>query len=292
MNWFGAAFILALASFCATNIDDILVLVIFFTDKSSNKRHIIFGQYLGFTVIILISLLGFLVGVFFPTKYVGFIGFIPGTIGFYRLVVMIWEGYQARKMKETTEKELGQEVQNGVMTKENIQNENEGLPLQNKDISDELKHEEFIRDTPVETQLLTPTITTVHIQTTPHTPAFKEQNTKAEEEKDYEEEEDKDEEASWCQTKCIQKFSWLIHPKVIQVSAITIANGGDNVSIYVPIFAASSWPTLLVILIIFYVMVGLWCLLALKLTQFKPIAALVSNYGHYFIPWVLMGLGV
>jgi len=112
MNWFGAAFILALASFCATNIDDIVVLVIFFSDKSSNKRNIIFGQYLGFTVIILVSLLGFLVGTFFPTKYVGFIGFIPGSVGLYRLIMMIWESYQARK----TEKVLGNEVTNATKT--------------------------------------------------------------------------------------------------------------------------------------------------------------------------------
>jgi len=183
-----------------------------------------------------------------------------------------------------------------------IPNENEVRPLPNKDIS-ELKHEEFIRDSSPEAQLLASTITTVHIQTSSSIGSvthstFKEPNIKQEEKPEEKQEEKdqfeipKEEEISWLQAKCIQKFSWLIHPKVIQVSAITIANGGDNVSIYVPIFAAASWPTLLVILLLYYLMVGVWCTISLKLTQFKPVATLVTNYGHYFIPWVLMGLGV
>ncbi|MBC5796224.1 cadmium resistance transporter [Sphaerospermopsis sp. LEGE 00249] len=75
------------------------------------------------------------------------------------------------------------------------------------------------------------------------------------------------------------------------VAAITFANGTDNISIYVPIFASSNWQSLLLILGVFFLSVGLLCYVAYKLTHNQAIAHLFTQYGHRFMPYVLIGLG-
>jgi len=49
-------------AFVATNIDDIIILLLFFSQLNTQFRcrHIFLGQYLGFTAIIIASLPGFL----------------------------------------------------------------------------------------------------------------------------------------------------------------------------------------------------------------------------------------
>ncbi len=84
---------------------------------------------------------------------------------------------------------------------------------------------------------------------------------------------------------------WL-SPQTYGVAAVTIANGSDNIGIYVPLFASSSWEDLLTILCTFLFLVGVWCYLAYKLTHFPAIAKVLTGYGNTFVPCVLIGLGV
>ena len=89
--------------------------------------------------------------------------------------------------------------------------------------------------------------------------------------------------------------SWLsnlLSPQVYSVAAVTFANGGDNVGIYVPMFASASWESLLVILGVFFSMVGVWCYAAYRLIQVPAIADSLSRYGNYLVPFVLIGLGI
>ena len=57
-------------------------------------------------------------------------------------------------------------------------------------------------------------------------------------------------------------------------------------------FASSSLETLLVILSTFFLMVGVWCVVAYKLTRMGAIADTLTRYGNYLAPFVLIGLGV
>jgi cadmium resistance protein CadD (predicted permease) len=75
------------------------------------------------------------------------------------------------------------------------------------------------------------------------------------------------------------------------VAAITIANGSDNIGIYVPLFANSSWVGLIAIVGVFLLLVGVWCYAADKLTQQPAIANLMSRYGNTAVPFILIGLG-
>lgn len=88
--------------------------------------------------------------------------------------------------------------------------------------------------------------------------------------------------------------TWLnfLSPQAFNVAAVTVANGSDNISIYAPLFASSSLESLLVILSTFFLMVGVWCVVAYKLTRMGAIADTLTRYGNYLAPFVLIGLGV
>jgi cadmium resistance transport/sequestration family protein len=87
-------------------------------------------------------------------------------------------------------------------------------------------------------------------------------------------------------------LSNLLSPQIYGVAAITIANGSDNIGIYTPLFASSTLVKLLIILSIFFLLVGVWCFAAYWLTQQQQLAHTLARYGNTFVPYVLIGLGV
>lgn len=87
-------------------------------------------------------------------------------------------------------------------------------------------------------------------------------------------------------------FASLLSPQIYQVAAVTIANGGDNIGIYLPLFASSSPIDLLIILAVFFGMIALWCAIAYYLARHPAIAPIVTRYGHSIVPYVLIGLGI
>lgn len=84
----------------------------------------------------------------------------------------------------------------------------------------------------------------------------------------------------------------LLSPQTASVAAITIANGGDNVGIYMPMFASTDALGLGITLAVFFGLVGVWCVAAHRLARVEAIAALLTQYGNYLVPFVLIGLGV
>ncbi len=89
-----------------------------------------------------------------------------------------------------------------------------------------------------------------------------------------------------------QIFVSFLNPQIYNVAAVTFANGGDNIAIYVPLFARSNWISLAVILAVFLVLVAVWCYVAQLLTRQKAIAHVITRYGQALVPFVLIGLGV
>lgn len=87
-------------------------------------------------------------------------------------------------------------------------------------------------------------------------------------------------------------FNSLLAPQTYSVAAITLANGGDNIGIYVPFFASLSWFKLLVVIITFLSLVGVWCAIAYGLTRQPMIGKVLNRYGHKVVPFVLIGLGL
>uniref|UniRef100_B8HKV9 Cadmium resistance transporter n=1 Tax=Cyanothece sp. (strain PCC 7425 / ATCC 29141) TaxID=395961 RepID=B8HKV9_CYAP4 len=198
MGWAFSAFITGITSFAATNIDDIVVLMMFFTQVNDRfrPRHIVMGQYLGFSVLLLASLPGYLGGLVLPKPWIGLLGLLPIAIGIKHLV----QSDEAVAIQTVPE-----EIEPGVTAG--------GL-------------------------------------------------------------------------------KGLLHPKTYHVAAVTFANGGDNIGIYVPLFASSNLPQLSIILAVFLLLIAVWCVVAHYLARHPAIAPLLSRYAHRLVPFVLIGLGV
>ncbi|MHC5727858.1 MAG: cadmium resistance transporter [Nostoc sp.] len=88
MSKLGTVFSEGIIAFIATNIDDIIILLIFFSQVNVNfrPRHILLGQYLGFTAIIIASLPGFFGGLVVQREWIGLLGLLPITIGLQQLI--------------------------------------------------------------------------------------------------------------------------------------------------------------------------------------------------------------
>ncbi|MEH2409516.1 cadmium resistance transporter [Nostoc sp.] len=203
MSKLGTIFSEGIIAFIATNIDDIIMLLIFFSQVNVNfrPRHILLGQYLGFTAIIIASLPGFFGGLVVQREWMGLLGLIPIAIGLQQLVY--------RKEETTTVQTVSSDFTQSTSTN------------------------------PILSFILS-----------------------------------------------------VLHPQTYKVAAVTIANGGDNISIYIPLFAGHDLTSLGVILSIFFVMVGVWCAIAYFLSRQPTIAYILSRYGQAAVPFVLIGLGL
>ena len=76
------------------------------------------------------------------------------------------------------------------------------------------------------------------------------------------------------------------------VAAVTFANGGDNIGVYVPVFVSVSWSTILAYCIVFLLLVAVLVFVARWITSRKPIAETLERWEHILFPAVLIGLGV
>ncbi len=203
MNELGTAFLAGITAFVATNIDDIIILLLFFAqvDDKFRRRHIVFGQYLGFTLLILASLPGFFGGLVVPHEWIGLLGLLPIVIGLKQLL---------DRQEDATQ------------------------------------------------------VQTVTSEFEPSSPS----------------------------NSPVSFLSSVLNPQTYKVAAVTVANGGDNISIYIPLFAGNTLISLGVILGVFFVMVGVWCAIAYLLTRQPTLARVLSRYGHAVVPFVLIGLGL
>ncbi len=194
MQWFLTALVTGAITFTATNIDDIFILMLFFSqvNKTFHRWHIVAGQYLGFTALVLISLLGFIIGLIIPSAWVGLLGMVPILLG-----VRQW----LNRAKED-EKELAEEAQ----------------------VRGASKAGSFTA--------------------------------------------------------------------ITSVATVTVANGGDNIGIYTPLFASSDLPELIVMLCVFYILLAVWCYAGLVVTRQRMVARALTHYGHFVVPFVLVSLGV
>lgn len=184
-----------ITAFCATNIDDLAILLLLFSQKNPSFRYqqILLGQYLGFTVLVITSLPGFLGSLVIPQYAIGLLGFIPIILGIDRLL---------NKKDSLSEVELSTELSANFI------------------------------------------------------------------------------------------FSNLISSRTYTVAALTVANGTDNVSVYIPLFAHSSLSSLSIILTIFFCLVGVWCYTAQKLTNSLTVTHLLNFNSHKFVGLFLLGLGI
>ncbi len=78
---------------------------------------------------------------------------------------------------------------------------------------------------------------------------------------------------------------------VLAVASVTVANGGDNVAVYVPLFA-TAFDAIATYALTFAVMTGVWCALGYLLVNNKVLGGAIRRYGHIIVPVVLIALGI
>ncbi|MBW4684520.1 MAG: cadmium resistance transporter [Komarekiella atlantica HA4396-MV6] len=202
MSWLIGTLIIGFSAAFATTFDDNLYLTAFFgkVNHTFRPKHIIIGEFLGFTTLVFASLPGFFGGLVIPHTWIGLLGFLPIAIGI-----------------------------NHLLNREN--------------------NEEAVQAVSVNLNSAKP------------------------------------------QRRKKSLFATLRDPQTYRVSAVTIANGGNNIGIYVPLFASSSLPSLGVILSVCYFTVGLWCFLSYNLTRNPLMLPILARYGRKIFPLVLIWLG-
>ncbi|MEK3994985.1 CadD family cadmium resistance transporter [Psychrobacillus sp. FSL K6-2365] len=191
----------AIGAFIVTNIDDIFVLMLLFSqaktqgkkNKGSIKENSIFpkdiviGQYVGFILLVAISLLGTFGVTLIPEKWVGILGLIPIYLGVKLFI----------KGEDEDERSIISSLNSG-------------------------------------------------------------------------------------------RFNKIF----LSVAFITFANGGDNIGIYVPYFSTLNTSELISTVIVFLVMVAIWCFIGYRLAAFKYVSETLEKYGRWIIPLIFIGLGI
>ena len=79
---------------------------------------------------------------------------------------------------------------------------------------------------------------------------------------------------------------------VLGIAAVCFANGGDNIGVYVPAFAAAGPGGLVGYSVVFLVGVAAWCLAGRFLATRPSVARVLARWGHVVLPVVLIALGV
>ncbi len=181
--------------FISTNIDDIFLLAAFFSDPKLLRRSIVLGQYLGITVLTLVSVVAAVLALTIPPAWVALLGLAPLYLGLQKLPDL-WRG-----------------------------------PAQDGDAEDH------------------------SIQDQEH------------------------------------KVQRGLHSQILAVMSVTVANGGDNIGVYVPLFATSV-NSILTYCVTFAVMTGIWCAMGYLLVKNKVLGGVIRKYGHKIFPVVLIVLGI
>ncbi|MGS2619191.1 cadmium resistance transporter [Micromonospora sp. LZ34] len=76
------------------------------------------------------------------------------------------------------------------------------------------------------------------------------------------------------------------------VAGVTIANGADNVAVYVPVFRALGPADSAVLLLVFVLLIALWCAAGAWLGGHPRVIAVVERAGHWLVPAVFIAIGL
>ena len=180
---------LGVTAFAATNLDDALVLLLFFGDRRYRARHVFIGQAVGVGLLVALSLVVALATVALPARVVGLLGLLPIAIGGKQLL--------DRRRDRGAAPAAG-----------------DGLPPRA---------------------------------------------------------------AGWRQAAA--------------VAGVTLANGGDNIGVYVPLFAARPAAQTALLLATFAALLLVWTFAGYALARRSALAGRLRRISGAVMPWVLIGLG-
>ncbi|MBG6106229.1 cadmium resistance protein CadD (predicted permease) [Micromonospora vinacea] len=76
------------------------------------------------------------------------------------------------------------------------------------------------------------------------------------------------------------------------VAGVTIANGADNVAVYVPVFRALGVADSVVFLLVFVLLIALWCVAGAWLGGHRRVVRLVERAGAWLVPTIFIAIGL
>ncbi|MEV6829366.1 cadmium resistance transporter [Amycolatopsis sp. NPDC051102] len=79
---------------------------------------------------------------------------------------------------------------------------------------------------------------------------------------------------------------------LLGIATVCFANGGDNVGVYVPAFAATGPAGLVSYVVVFLAGVAVWCVAGRFLATRPAVGRVLAKWGHIVLPAVLIALGV
>jgi len=178
---------LAVLLFASTNVDDIFVLVAFFSDRAFRAREVVAGQFSGIVALIAASVLLSSMARLVPLRYVGLLGVVPVVLGVVKLV-------QRRGSGDGEE----------------------------------------------------------HLSAPPG-----------------------------------GSFA-----RGLAVALVTVANGGDNIGVYVPVFTTRTRPELAAMIVVFLMLMGVWCAAGHQLVNHPRMGRHLRLHAGRVTPFVFIALGL
>jgi len=267
----------AALTFTVTNIDVFCLLVLFFAkakvDKESTNANVWISQAIGFTVIVGVSLLGLVLSASVETKYVSLLGAIPIIMG-VRSMYHDWDW-------EYINQRMSCRGGTGHLEPEPQQPE-EPAAADVKDVEMASAEEDGTCSPCSPTSTLDLTAST--------------QGTGLEDLMDsisvMSESESGSENGNKPFSRVKVFLKRFLPAQLVEMTFITVANGGDNIAIYLPIFAACSTDELVVTVIVYYVLMCVWLVAAYALLGDRRLIGYLHRYGHYVVPLCLIATGV
>lgn len=273
-------------AFAATNVDDLFVLMTFFSEVPRGKikiRHVVFGQYLGIITLIGLSVAGSVGALLLPSAAIGLLGIIPIFIGVKAL---------ACKADDTDNKQGGE----GDVLDQKETGGNEGGEQKLL----EVQHQQDVyggiggAQNPVPEAQATAENSVIIVSTEPNTSGGQE------EERSY-----GLPPAAVHGTRFDLKAKLLVvteasyniaikflSPSVLRVAGTTIGNGADNIGVYIPLFSNYGSLAIVFFVIIFLLLVAVWCTASYKLINHPAVLKYVEKYGDKIAPFIFIGLGI
>jgi len=204
MDWFFSTLVTGFVAFTLTDIDDLILLIFFFsqTKKSFSKREVFLGQYLGFLVLLFLTMLGYLGTLAIPLTWIGLLGLVP----FFRGLNELFKRYSNKKEMTSNQQDSSS--------------------------------------------------------------------------------------SSLFSSRLDRVFARLFNPRVATIAVLTIGNGSDNLSVYIPLFAHGTLSQVGIYLILFLLLVGLWCILGYTISHLPGVALVLERSGSFMLPFLMISLGL
>jgi cadmium resistance protein CadD (predicted permease) len=177
----------AILTFIITNVDDLIILTVFFANPRYKRDQVILGQIIGIFLLVAISMAGVYLGTILQEHFLNLLGLLPLIIGIRELI-----NYFRNK---------------GVSAENEVADQNTGFQFLN-------------------------------------------------------------------------------------VAIVTLANGGDNLGVYMPLFANLHPNYVVVYALVFGLMTFVMCWQAYYLVSHPKMKAMINKYGHIILPIFLILLGL